>query len=161
MKEIAKLPDVLAYNNEKLVTLFSMKKGVSIEESNVLFLELKRWLWFLAQREEKSQPFPVFGEQSIIDDYWHEFILNTHDYHEFCNKFFHRYIHHAPTIDGTLEEGAGFGLPYALYKKNKQEYISRKLAMLKEAMKEVAAALGPETVKRWYQDIPNTYFYNK
>jgi hypothetical protein len=29
---------------------------------------------------------------------WHEFILFTEDYSEFCQTFFGRYIHHLPNV---------------------------------------------------------------
>jgi len=32
----------------------------------------------------------------IVDDYWHEFILFTREYHEFCMKAFGGYLHHTP-----------------------------------------------------------------
>lgn len=32
----------------------------------------------------------------IVDDLWHEFILYTKDYKEFCNKAFGEFLHHTP-----------------------------------------------------------------
>lgn len=32
----------------------------------------------------------------VVDDAWHEFILFTKDYCEFCNHAFGRYLHHTP-----------------------------------------------------------------
>lgn len=32
----------------------------------------------------------------IVDDFWHEFILNTKAYREFCNGAFGRYLDHVP-----------------------------------------------------------------
>ena len=49
----------------------------------------------------------------VVDDAWHEFILMTRAYTEFCDKAFGKYLHHtpnslapepiAPTIPKTLE----------------------------------------------------------
>jgi len=35
----------------------------------------------------------------IVDLVWHQFILFTKEYHDFCNKVFGEYIHHAPATD--------------------------------------------------------------
>lgn len=45
----------------------------------------------------------------IADQLWHEFILNTQDYSDFCEKTFGKYIHHKPnnkdvTYDWTDKE---------------------------------------------------------
>lgn len=32
----------------------------------------------------------------VVDDAWHEFILSTRSYDEFCNKAFGRFLHHTP-----------------------------------------------------------------
>ncbi|WP_156526363.1 hypothetical protein [Cupriavidus gilardii] len=159
MSKIRPLEEVLAYRNNQVILMFSRKKKIPMGESLVLFEELKKWLWFLAQRAPDSKPFAVFPEQSIIDDYWHEFILNTKDYHAFCDRFFGRYIHHVATPDGILEDGSEFGIHSSLAINNRPKFIADKIAMLRDGMKEVALALGPQTVQLWYRDLPNKYFY--
>ena len=39
----------------------------------------------------------------IADDLWHEFILYTRDYEEFCKKAFGGFLHHTPAV--ALKEG--------------------------------------------------------
>lgn len=39
----------------------------------------------------------------IIDDYWHEFILHTKMYSEYCQTVFGRFIHHQPN-DGSKKQ---------------------------------------------------------
>lgn len=34
----------------------------------------------------------------VVDDLWHEFILYTRDYQQFCKKAFGGYMHHAPAV---------------------------------------------------------------
>lgn len=159
MKEIKPLEEVLSYENDGLVRLFSARKQMAIDESKLLFQEMKKLLWFMAQRSTDAGPFVMFSEQGILDDYWHEFILITKAYHEFCDTYFGRYIHHAPHLDGIAMDGSGFGIPTALATTDKNEYIARKLAILRQMMTEVAATLGPEIVKVWYDDLPKKYFY--
>ncbi|SOZ19092.1 hypothetical protein CBM2609_B30005 [Cupriavidus taiwanensis] len=95
----------------------------------------------------------------MMDDFWHEFILVTKDYHYFCEKYFGRYIHHIPQLDGIAMDGSGFGIPTSLATTDKKKYIAAKLALLRNVMLEVSAALGPDTVKVWYEDLPKKYFY--
>src|SRR5688572_14802468 len=33
----------------------------------------------------------------VADDLWHEFILFTREYHDFCEQAFGRHLHHAPS----------------------------------------------------------------
>jgi hypothetical protein len=40
----------------------------------------------------------------LIDEGWHEFIMYTRDYSDFCQKFFGRYIHHQPNIPGEAPD---------------------------------------------------------
>lgn len=42
-----------------------------------------------------------------VDEVWHQFILFTKEYHEFCDDFLGRYMHHSPKTSYTpLEEGS-------------------------------------------------------
>jgi len=42
----------------------------------------------------------------VVDDLWHEFILDTQAYSRFCRAAFGRYFHHAPaTTLGTTDDG--------------------------------------------------------
>jgi len=34
----------------------------------------------------------------VVDDLWHEFILYTRDYQQFCSKAFGGYMHHTPAV---------------------------------------------------------------
>jgi hypothetical protein len=34
----------------------------------------------------------------VVDDLWHEFILYTRHYAAFCDKAFHRFMHHTPAV---------------------------------------------------------------
>ena len=38
----------------------------------------------------------ILTPSRAIDDAWHEFILCTHSYSEFCTRYFGRMIHHHP-----------------------------------------------------------------
>lgn len=149
---------VLSYEADLAKIMFSRKYNIDSCETNILFTELKKFLWFLSIRPEESQPFPIFPEQRIIDDFWHEFILSTKEYHYFCQNFLGRYIHHVPTPDGVLTDGSSFGVHRNLLEKDREKYINKNLELFNNSMLEVKKYLGIETVKLWYQIFPEKYY---
>ena len=68
------------------------KKNADVEE-NVLNIRIAEFLKFIFLRSEYQNGFiPLKGE---IDDIWHEFILQTHEYEKFCLALPGRkFIHH-------------------------------------------------------------------
>jgi hypothetical protein len=38
----------------------------------------------------------LWARQHVADDLWHEFILYTKNYEQFCRKAFGRFLHHTP-----------------------------------------------------------------
>jgi len=48
-------------------------------------------------------PFYFTTQIDYIDRIWHEFILHTKHYHEFCNTNFGEYLHHTPMIDENAD----------------------------------------------------------
>lgn len=64
----------------------------SQEEYRAAFVELKKFLWLCAVMD---RPYPMMSEG--IDGLWHQFILYTIEYHDFCDRFFGRYMHHRPS----------------------------------------------------------------
>lgn len=159
MFEMKSLDEAMNYQNPQVIRMLARKTGISTEEAEQIFQELKKFLWFLAQRAEDANPFPMFPEQSIIDAAWHEFILSTKDYHFFCSEFLGRYIHHIPTPDGTTEDERNFGVSASLHAEDPSNYIEAKVGLLRQSMLEVANCLGVETMRRWYETFPEKYFF--
>ncbi len=63
----------------------------------------------------------------IVDDLWHEFILYTRDYNDFCSNAFGRFLHHTPAV--RLAPGlksSNEGLRRVWYQCCKQENIDAK-----------------------------------
>lgn len=72
------------------------KKALPIcEEYNItseeLLLEMINFLNLIYQTNEKLSP------SLVVDLAWHEFILFTRYYHEFCMENYNRFIHHTPS----------------------------------------------------------------
>jgi len=62
-------------------------------EAEALFVEVKRYLVIAALDPEKS--WHMYSLR--IDECWHQFILFTRQYVEFCKLYFGRYVPHAPS----------------------------------------------------------------
>ena len=100
---------VLAYQHPDLVCRFSELYGVTKDEAEDVFNQMKLWLWLGNERmfdiektnssdEERTSMF-IDIPLLVIDEMWHNFILFTKDYFYFCQKLFGHYLHHSPTTE--------------------------------------------------------------
>ncbi|MGB1295022.1 MAG: glycine-rich domain-containing protein [Flavobacteriales bacterium] len=64
-------------------------------KANDLFIEVLRFLVLVAETNQKLTP------SLIVDLAWHEFILFTRIYHDFCVNKLGRFIHHTPDNNKT------------------------------------------------------------
>lgn len=78
--------------NEHPVLLKKISESCKIprEEVPELFTEVLRYLGLVAETHKRLAP------SLIVDWAWHEFILCTKLYSDFCQEHFDRYIHHHP-----------------------------------------------------------------
>lgn len=60
----------------------------------------------------------------VADDFWHEFILYTKNYEQFCRKAFGRFLHHTPAAILTNNRQANTGLRRCWRYACKEENIS-------------------------------------
>lgn len=67
--------------------------GLPADRSPVLFQEVLRFLHLISLSGEKLTP------SRVVDDAWHEFILCTRAYADYCQAQFGRFIHHHPGGD--------------------------------------------------------------
>lgn len=88
---------VMAYQNPSLTTRIAAKLDLSADEALELFADTKKFLYFCATRRGEWQP------PTLIDKCWHEFLLYTRDYQNFCDSMFGRFIHHQPDTDKPLK----------------------------------------------------------
>jgi hypothetical protein len=63
------------------------------EEGETLFTEVKRFLVLVDA--DRSKVWDMYG--SRVDTVWHQFILFTKQYMDFCQRFFGRYLPHSPS----------------------------------------------------------------
>lgn len=62
------------------------------EQARGLFQEVKKYL-ILADRD-RERAIPMFSAR--VDEVWHQFVLFTAEYAEFCSRFAGRFLHHVP-----------------------------------------------------------------
>lgn len=103
VESLKSLEQTLNYKNNDVVWRFAEDYNLSENDSEDIFLELKRWLWICARKQvqvEKGEisPFilPLFNEAYVIDLMWHHFLIFTLDYQNFCQDHFGFFIHHLP-----------------------------------------------------------------
>jgi hypothetical protein len=63
------------------------------EEAASLFQEVKKYL--LLAEHYSPRTLPMFSVR--VDEIWHQFVLFTAEYAEFCARFAGRFLHHAPS----------------------------------------------------------------
>ena len=63
------------------------------EEAEALFVEVKRYI--VLARSDRTKNWTMHSRR--IDEVWHQFILFTKEYGEFCQRYFGNYVHHSPS----------------------------------------------------------------
>lgn len=124
---------------ENLIDTYELPAGVSKkileryshlspEDIHLVTRGLKEYfhLCNLAGKKMVSMP------SQAVDVAWHEFILFTRDYHQFCKKVFGRYLHHTPAEAMASQTSAQEGIKTAW-----------RLACFREGLKPQKAAFLP------------------
>lgn len=81
---------IMAYQFEPLLHRMVDKYGWTTERAADVFEDLKQFLYLATIAKGTLAP------SEAIDDMWHNFILFTRDYHDFCNRVAGMLIHHRP-----------------------------------------------------------------
>jgi len=136
------------YRNDEVVERFMGNYEISKAQAEQFFLETKKWVWLLASASQDRKlgqhvPRLVIDNYLIfIDEMWHNFILFTKDYQEYCNDKFGFFIHHNPTpqkIKVALRE-----------EMNSDKGLERIFGVRKEQYSYIYDRLGGETLELWY-----------
>jgi hypothetical protein len=86
------LKAVEAYENDGVLYRFQSKLALNQRDAEQLFLDTKRYLFICATHSVRGP----FSPTPAIDDGWHEFLMFTEDYQNFCLRFFRQFLHHRP-----------------------------------------------------------------
>lgn len=84
------LNTVMAYEHPELVERFKRKFELTGADATQLFADTKRYLYLCAVTNKPLAP------PAVIDHGWHEFLMYTKDYQEFCATHFGKFVHHTP-----------------------------------------------------------------
>jgi hypothetical protein len=142
--QVKPLDEILAYKNQEVLDRFSKMRPDATAEADLIFDDLKRFLWLVATTEKKRKagaelPDISFSESMlIIDEMWHAFILYTEYYAAFCDKYLGQFVHHPTAMD-----------KYSANKKNMSEEEASQI-FLRELASLVYDSFGEETVERWF-----------
>lgn len=86
--------EALAYEAPFLIEKLLKERIVeTAEEGELLFTEVKKFL--ILVNVDSSKVWDMYSLR--VDEAWHQFILFTRQYIEFCQRFFGRYIPHSPS----------------------------------------------------------------
>lgn len=66
--------------------------ALSDQQLDRVLLGLRDYFYICHRANHRMVAMP----SQIVDDAWHEFILFTHSYQQFCQKAFGRFLHHTP-----------------------------------------------------------------
>lgn len=80
-------------NNPLLIQKVSISCNVDDKSAKSYLIECLKFLHLIGVKKQKLTP------SLKVDLAWHEFILFTRTYHQFCSTEFGRYIHHQPGGD--------------------------------------------------------------
>lgn len=80
-----------------LIKRFCQEHKVSEREATERFEETKKFLYLCATNKDVN-----YAPSLEVDEMWHEFILNTKSYFDFCEKA-GGYLHHIPSDKSEIE----------------------------------------------------------
>jgi hypothetical protein len=85
---------VMAYRFEPLIVRLVEKKGFERAEAENLYTDMLRFLYLCGTVGKTLAP------SERVDLVWHEFLLFTREYQNFCRSMFGFFVHHNPVESG-------------------------------------------------------------
>ncbi|HET7500357.1 MAG TPA: hypothetical protein VFK02_05115 [Kofleriaceae bacterium] len=146
------LDEVLAYKNPKVIWRFQDKFALAARDAKDLFRETLRWLWACATSRALGGPaLHIRHSMTLLDEMWHEFILFTQDYTEFCDRYLGGYIHHQPA---TRLEKQAFRRGYRRHPARMRE---QEEASLVEQFRFLRDHVGERVLEKWIRGYRAKY----
>lgn len=106
--QLPDLNELLQYKNPPVLKLYIQNYPNNKLSAEKAFTEMLKYLWLYRKHEidlqnnQGNKSFPkaciMLRSMREIDEMWHEFILFTRDYTQFCLDYFGEYIHHLPNL---------------------------------------------------------------
>jgi hypothetical protein len=93
-KSLAAYEPVLRFEAPYLIEKLIKERVVdSVDEGEALFAEVKKFL--ILSHVDPEVSWNMYSRR--VDEVWHQFVLFTSQYVEFCNRHFGQYLHHNPS----------------------------------------------------------------
>lgn len=152
---ICTLEEALRYQNDDIVDRFLGMYDMPFEEAEKIFLETKKWVWLSATASQERHsggnvPRLIIDNFLIfIDEMWHNFILFTKEYHDYCMNKFGFFIHHNPT-PRRIKEAMKVEL-------SEGDALTVVLGRRKEQYSYIYDKLGADTLELWYGILCDKY----
>jgi hypothetical protein len=86
----AGLIHALGYENKEITARYMNKLALNSEEAEQLFSDVKLFLYASSVSHERMVPTVA------IDKGWHEFLMYTREYAEYCRSRLGKFVHHVP-----------------------------------------------------------------
>jgi hypothetical protein len=81
---------IMAQDCPPFVRKFSARTGLTLDEGTLLWGELVKFLLFCAFTPNCLSP------SLVVDELWHDFLIDTREYRKFCQTMTGRFIDHVP-----------------------------------------------------------------
>ena len=140
---LPRLDDLMQYRHPLVLRAYVRNHVADEPTANALWDDMLRYLWICERHraDRKARPddsaldFTLVMHQEMrdIDNMWHNFILYTHDYTQFCQRYFGEYLHHVPDVADTMVQTE------REFETDMEKYLSY-----------VYDQLGEATVTRWF-----------
>lgn len=102
---LAQDPDLydrmMNFDHPALLERMQVKEGWTKEQADETFVEMKKFLYLCATNEGAMAP------PEDLDEIWHNFILFTGDYAEYCQERVGTFLHHQPLTLAQRAESDG------------------------------------------------------
>lgn len=117
--------DVLAYEAPFLVTkLVEDRIADDEDEAHLLFREVKRFLVLV--RSSDDVPWDMYSRR--VDEAWHQFLLFTREYIQFCMHCFGSYVQHRPGgAPSTASEGSAGESSFSGFRARYEAFFGERL----------------------------------
>lgn len=95
------LKEALSFYDKQIPLRFQRLYSYPLPFCEEVFHDTKMFLWAAERyRKKYKKIFPVMCVNKVIDDMWHNFILFTREYIEYCENIYGHYLHHSPAREG-------------------------------------------------------------
>lgn len=142
---LPELKHLLEYKNPAVLKLYNQNYPNNKLSAEDAFRETLKYLWLASKHtlDKKNHTNQIYIPQRCamlrsmreIDEMWHEFILFTKDYTDFCQRYFGEYMHHLPNIFDNMP----------ISQEEQDTEISQLLPYIYDH-------LGEDTMRIWFAD---------